>query len=126
VDQVPQVLNRVMPHIPPSLTSEIKTPAGEPCFSSSTPRGEVQNIRIIGSCGSPQVDEIVRKVIFEWSFAPAVRKGVKGALSLLQQAMILKISGGPALNFKNMKHPCRLLPSCCSCPSPGGEEWMTC
>jgi len=90
VDQIPQVLNRVMPHIPDSLTSGIKTPRVTLLFVVDA-KGEVQNIRIIGSCGSPEVDEIVRKVILEWSFTPAVRKGVK-VRCLLQQAMILKIS----------------------------------
>ena len=91
VDQLPQVLNRVMPHLPSALLEGIKTPRVTLLFVVDA-RGEVQNVRLIGSSGSPEVDEIVRQVIFEWSFAPAVRKGVK-VRCLLQQAMILQITG---------------------------------
>jgi len=92
VDQVPQVLNRVMPRIPSSLLDAIKVPRVTLVFVVDA-KGEIGNIRVLGSSGSPAVDEILRKSINEWTFSPAVRKGVK-VRCLLQQALILKISGG--------------------------------
>jgi TonB family protein len=93
VDRLPEVLNRVAPRVPPALTSRIQVPRVTLMFVVDAV-GAVQNLRVIGTCGNAEVDEIVRKSVLEWSFAPAVRRG-RPVACLLQQAMVLKISAAP-------------------------------
>lgn len=92
VDRLPEVLNRVAPRIPPALTNRIQVPRVTLMFVVDAVGG-VQNLRVIGTCGNAEVDEIVRKSVLEWTFAPAMRRGQPVAC-LMQQAMVLRITAG--------------------------------
>lgn len=92
VDQVPQVLNKVTPHIPPSVRQGAAMLRTSVIFVVEA-NGEIKNVRLASTSGNPEFDAIVLHNITEWAFSPAVRKGVK-VRCLLQQAVIIKWSGG--------------------------------
>ena len=92
VDQVPRVLNRVTPYIPPNVRQGAATMRTSLLFVVDA-NGEIKNVRVASTSGNPDFDAIIMQNIREWSFSPAVRKGQK-VRCLLQQAIIIKWSGG--------------------------------
>jgi TonB family protein len=92
VDQVPRVLNRVTPKISPSVRGAAIMLRTSLIFVVE-PTGEIKNVRIASTSGNAEFDAIILRTITDWSFSPAVRKGVK-VRCLLQQAVIIKWTGG--------------------------------
>ncbi len=92
VDQVPQVLNQVTPHVPASVRNGAALLRTSLLFVVDA-NGEIKNVRIASSSGNPDFDAIVMQNIHEWTFSPAVRRGQK-VRCLLQQAVIIRWSAG--------------------------------
>lgn len=92
VDQLPRVLNRVNPRIPPWVRKDAAILRTTLLFTVET-NGEIKNIRLASSSGNAQFDAIITEMIREWAFSPAVRRGRK-VRCLLQQAITVKWSGG--------------------------------
>lgn len=92
VDQVPRVLNQVIPRIPPSVRRGADMLRTSLLFVVDA-NGEIKNVRVVSSSGNPDFDAIILSNIKEWTFSPAVRKGKK-VRCLLQQAVIIKWTGG--------------------------------
>ncbi|HWA27665.1 MAG TPA: TonB family protein [Lacunisphaera sp.] len=88
VDQLPRVLNRVNPTVPPSVRQNASMLRTSLLFVVDAD-GQIKNVRVVSTSGNPDFDAIIMKNILEWSFSPAVRKGVK-VRCLLQQAVIIK------------------------------------
>jgi TonB family protein len=89
---VPRVLNRVTPKISPSVRGAAIMLRTSLIFVVE-PTGEIKNVRIASTSGNAEFDAIILRNITDWSFSPAVRKGVK-VRCLLQQAVIIKWTGG--------------------------------
>jgi TonB family protein len=92
VDQLPRVLNRVTPSIPPSVRQNAAMLRTSLLFVVDAD-GQIKNVRVVSTSGNADFDAIILKNITEWSFSPAVRKGLK-VRCLLQQAVIIKWSSG--------------------------------
>jgi len=92
VDQLPHVLHRVTPLIPPTVRQNAQMLRTSLLFVVDAD-GQIKNVRVASTSGNPDFDAIILRTIHEWSFSPAVRKGVK-VRCLLQQAVIIKWSGG--------------------------------
>ena len=92
VDQLPRVLNRVTPAIPPSVRQNAAMLRTSLLFVVDAD-GQIKNVRVASTSGNADFDAIIMKNILEWSFSPAVRKGLK-VRCLLQQAVIIKWSAG--------------------------------
>lgn len=88
VDQLPRVLNRVNPVVPPSVRNEAKMLRTSMLFTVDA-NGEIKNVRVVGSSGNPKFDEIMVETIYHWTFSAAVRRGKKVRV-LLQQAVTVK------------------------------------
>lgn len=92
VDQLPRVLNRVNPTVPPSVRQNASMLRTSLLFVVDA-EGQIKNVRVVTTSGNPDFDAIIMKNILEWSFAPAVRKGKK-VRCLLQQAVVIKWNAG--------------------------------
>ena len=92
VDQAPRVLNRVYPRVPPVVRDNARVLRTTLLFTVE-PNGDLGNIRIAGSSGNADFDQIILETIKEWSFAPAVRRGKK-VRCLLEQMITVKWTGG--------------------------------
>lgn len=90
VDQIPRALNQAIPHIPSRVRDNATQLRCTLLFVVNVD-GEIKNVRVAGSSGNPDFDAIIAANILEWTFSPAVRKGVK-VRCLVQKAIVVKWS----------------------------------
>jgi TonB family protein len=76
VDQLPYVLNHVIPDIPRDLLHDLES-LHVVVLAVIELDGTPHDLRIARSSGNPEFDQLMMESIAQWTFAPAVRKGKK-------------------------------------------------
>ncbi len=92
VDELPKVLDRVLPQVSRRVRDDAESLHVTLIFVVDID-GTVRNVRLLKGSGNREFDDIMTQNIQQWTFSPAIRKGVR-VRCLIQQSVTVVWQGG--------------------------------